>query len=197
MIETKYILGIGLISIIFSGCSSKYEVTFDSNPRGATLICNGKNWGYTPIKLYYDEEVKEYKAMNVSSCSANWVSGYSANYPKDMTIFPEGGTITTLNRPTYGEGYPMDAQFALQVEQMKAQQSQAQAAQMSAQYQQQANTNQQIQNNLNNLNNLNNNMQMQNLNNNLNNLNNNLNNSNSGGYYNGGGYYNEKSLLQR
>lgn len=187
---------LGLLSIVafiilFSGCSSKYEVTFDSNPRGATLICNGKNWGYTPVTLYYDEKVKEYLSLDVSSCSANWVSGYSANYPKDMTIFPEGGTITTLNRPRYGEGYPIDAQFALQVEQMKAQQAQADAAQQQANQQALQNMNQSIQNMNNNLQMQQHNYQMQNLNNNLNNINRNL-NKNNGGYYNGGGYYNNR-----
>ena len=54
---------LGVIGIFLSGCSSKYEVTFDSNPRGATLLCNGKNWGYTPMKLYYDEKVKEYSTL--------------------------------------------------------------------------------------------------------------------------------------
>ena len=128
MKKIKYILGLIVASLLFNGCSNKYEVTFDSNPRGATLICNGKNWGYTPKKLYYDEEVRNYSSLDVSSCSANWVSGYKATYPKDMQIFSSGGTITTLNRPTYGEGYPMDAQFALQVEQMQAQQAQASKA---------------------------------------------------------------------
>lgn len=177
-------LSLTVVGFVFSGCSNKYEVTFDSNPRGATLICNGQNWGYTPKKLYYDEKVKKYSHLDVSSCSANWVSGYSANYPKNMTIFPEGGTITTLNRPTYGEGYPMDAQFALQVEQMKAQQSQAQASYMAAQAQERANTNQRIQNNLNNLQNIQQNYQMQEFNNNLNNINNSLNRNNNSFYEN-------------
>ena len=184
MKNLKYGLGLILSGLVFSGCSSKYEVTFDSNPRGATLICNGQNWGYTPKKLYYDEKVKEYKVIDVSSCSANWISGYSANYPKDMTIFPEGGTITTLNRPTYGEGYSTDVQFALQVEQMKAQQSQAQASHMAVQAQKRANTNQEIENNLNNLQNIQQNYQMQKFNNNLNNINNSLNRDNNSFYEN-------------
>ena len=177
-------MSLTVVGFAFSGCSDKYEVTFDSNPRGATLICNGQNWGYTPKKLYYDEKVKEYKAIDVSSCSANWVSGYSANYPKNMTIFPERGTTTTLNRPTYEEGYSTDAQFALQVEQMKAQQSQAQASHMAVQAQKRANTNQEIENNLNNLQNIQQNYQMQKFNNNLNNINNSLNRDNNSFYEN-------------
>ena len=190
MKKIKYILGLIVASLLFNGCSNKYEVTFDSNPRGATLICNGKNWGYTPKKLYYDEEVRNYSSLDVSSCSANWVSGYKATYPKDMQIFSSGGTITTLNRPTYGEGYPMDAQFALQVEQMKTQQSQAAAMHRQANEKALQNMNQSIQNMNNNLQMQQQNYQMNNLNNNLENINKNLQRNNNGGYYNGGGYYN-------
>ena len=41
------------------------------------------------------------------------------------------GTVTTVNRPT-GEGYSVDAQFALQVEQMNLQQSQVSILQTTA-----------------------------------------------------------------
>ncbi|MCG3706506.1 hypothetical protein L5F43_08410 [Aliarcobacter butzleri] len=186
MKSLKYMFIAILCSFIFSGCSNKYEVTFDSNPRGATLICNGKNWGYTPKKLYYSEEVKNYSSLDVSSCSANWVSGYKATYPKDMLIFPTGGTVITLDRPTYGEGYPMDAQFALQVEQMEAQQSQAAAMHRQANEKALQNMNQNIQNMNNNLQMQEQNYQINNINNNLNNINKNLNQMNNGNskYYN-------------
>jgi len=45
---------IAIMVFILGGCSSKYVVTFDSNPKGASLVCSGKNWGPTPTKLYYD-----------------------------------------------------------------------------------------------------------------------------------------------
>ncbi len=186
MRSLKYGFCLFFTSLLFSGCSNKYEVTFDSNPRGATLICNGKNWGYTPKKLYYSEEVKNYSSLDVSSCSANWVSGYKATYPKDMLIFPTGGTVITLDRPTYGEGYPMDAQFALQVEQMEAQQSQAAAMHRQANEKALQNMNQNIQNMNNNLQMQEQNYQINNINNNLNNINKNLNQMNNGNskYYN-------------
>lgn len=128
----KYLATLLIVAIIINGCSSKYEVTFDSNPKGATLICNGTNWGYTPKKLYYDEKVKDYSYIDLSSCSANWVSGYSANYSQYVTIYPSGGTITTVNRPNNDEGYYTDAQFALQVQMLNAQQAQAAAARAAA-----------------------------------------------------------------
>lgn len=156
----KSIIKISLLGALtasfFVGCSSKpkmYEIIFDTNPRGATLVCGGENYGYTPVRLSYDPVIKQYSTVNVSNCSAIWVSGYSANYSETTKIFPEGQTVTTLNRPTNEEGYSMDAQFALQVSQLRAQQDQAFAAQMSAAAQQQANFNQSLQNVNNSLNN--------------------------------------------
>lgn len=149
----KYSLGLILSIFIFSGCSSKYQVSFDSNPKGATLICDGKNWGYTPISLYIDKEKLEGKSSLSIDCSANWISGVKKNYTSKIPLdkFLEG-VSATVERGN-GEGYSQDAQFALQVEQMKAQQAQVAS-------QQQANFNQSLQN-------FNNNMQMQQLNNNL------------------------------
>lgn len=130
----KKIIGITVASIsllILSGCSSKYPVTFDSNPQGATVVCSGKNWGYTPITLYYDKEVKKLTSLNVSSCSANWVSGARKDYGTiPVQQYPDG-VRQTLERPNV-EGYEKDAQFALQVQQMQYQRRQAEAAESAA-----------------------------------------------------------------
>lgn len=118
-------------ALLLAGCSSNYMVTFDSNPRGATLLCSGTNWGYTPINLYYDESVKKQSTINVSSCSAHWVSGATASYPSNLTIFPQGATTITLPRPNV-EGYATDANFALQVQNLQYQKRQAEAAESAA-----------------------------------------------------------------
>ena len=126
---------IAILMFVFSaGCSSKYAITYDSNPQGATLVCSGKNWGYTPKVLYYDNSIKERSTVNVSDCSANWVSGFTKSYPSNLRIFPEGGTLITLGRPS-GDGYTQDAEFALKVQNMQYQKRQAEAAESSA-YQQ-------------------------------------------------------------
>jgi len=129
----KVILSLSVL-IGLTSCASgsrQYRVTFDSTPQGASLICNGKNWGYTPITLYYDEKVKTQPSLNVSNCSANWSSGARQNYPSNLTIYPQGGTNIALPRPNVA-GYAQDANFALQVQSMKAQQKQADAAQRQA-----------------------------------------------------------------
>jgi hypothetical protein len=128
-----------ILLVILSGCSSKYPVTFDSTPQGASIICNGTNWGYTPKTLYYTPS-KNSGNLNISQCSANWVSGVSRNYSTSfsMTQFPNG-VRQTLQRPR-GDGYATDAQFALQVQNSNYQKRQAQAAEDSA-YQQRRNAN--------------------------------------------------------
>jgi len=132
MIRNTRLLIVGSLGmLILSGCSTKYPVTFDSNPKGAVVVCSGKNWGYTPKTLYYNERVKQLNSLDISSCSANWVSGYSKNYGTiPLHQFPNG-VKQTLDRP-FGDGYEKDAQFALQVQQMTYQKRQAQAAESAA-----------------------------------------------------------------
>lgn len=116
----KFIKVFCLFIVVFLyGCSSKYVVTFDSDPQGASLICSGKNWGNTPKKLYYDKSVKKRSTINVSDCSANWVSGARKSYPSYLTIYPKGGTIITVSRPR-GNGYAEDARYNLQLRQTEA-----------------------------------------------------------------------------
>lgn len=188
MRNLEYIVVLLITTFIFNGCgTNQYRVTYNSNPPGATLNCYGKNRGYTPITLNYqlDDKSKENKFFYTEPCTANWISGLSKDYDDkiDLEKFPEG-VMQTLERPR-GEGYEKDAQFGIQVQMMKSQQSQAQAAQMNAYFNQQRMNQQGFQNLNNSLNNSWNetqmqmqNMQMQNLNNNLKNLNNNLNQMN-------------------
>jgi hypothetical protein len=121
--------------LMLSGCASGYPVTFDSNPQGATLICEGTNWGYTPRTLYYSaeqtREIKQLEKVDLSACSANWISGARSNYgifsPRQ---FPNG-VMQTVQRPNV-RGLQQDAEFALKVQTMQAAQQQAAAAQRQA-----------------------------------------------------------------
>lgn len=99
----KNILIMSIIVFIYSGCSSKYPVTFDSKPQGARIVCNGTDWGYSPITLYYEEKVKESSSLNLRACSANWASGETRHYDTvDLKQFPNG-VITTLSIPSIDE----------------------------------------------------------------------------------------------
>lgn len=174
---------IGTIGIfIFSGCSrtNLYSITYNSSPEGASVICNGISKGYTPVSLEYDldtrdEDLKKTESLRTQLCSAKWISGITKNYSQtwDLKKFPNG-VMQTLQRPD-GEGYEKDAQFALQVQQMKVQQAQARAIQHAADDARWNNINQSIQN-------TNQNLQIQQLNNSI--LNRQLNNNlrNNGGW---------------
>lgn len=139
MFKKRKIILSTLLFLTTVGCSNKYAVQFDTQPQGASLVCNGKNWGYTPIILYYNEEVKEQANLDLSDCSANWLSGAKMTYGTiSIKEYPNGVT-QTAQRPNV-DGYEKDAQFALQVQRMKYQKAQAQAAQDLA-YQQMRNAN--------------------------------------------------------
>jgi hypothetical protein len=91
-------------------------------------------------KIRLNEHNKNSGTLNITQCSANWVSGIKKNYSTSfsMTQFPNG-VRQTLQRPS-GDGYATDAQFALQVQNSNYQRRQAQAAEDSA-YQQSRNAN--------------------------------------------------------
>jgi hypothetical protein len=123
--KMKNIVLVGFL-ILLSGCSSKYAVTFDSNPQGAKIICGNTDFGYTPMTLYYDD-VKEQPTLDLGRCSAYWRSGVSKKYGTvPLTKYPDG-VRQTLQRPS-ASGYSQDAEFALKVQKMKNQQRQAQEA---------------------------------------------------------------------
>ena len=129
------ILIIGSIGIILSGCGAKqYSITYNTNPTGASVICQGINKGYSPLTLYYTPDEKQWDdgQMRTISCTANWISGARKTFGTtwDLKKFPDG-VMRTLQRPS-GDGYSTDVQFALQVQNMKYQQRQAQAAEANA-----------------------------------------------------------------
>lgn len=119
-----------LISFL-SGCaSSGYEITYNTEPRGAAIICDGTNEGYSPVTLTYspDENNKKYGTMKTRPCTAIWSSGARKVFSNtwDLNKFPDG-VMQTLPRPDVA-GYAQDAEFALKVQQMKNRQAQAQSA---------------------------------------------------------------------
>ena len=153
-------------TLLLIGCASpsvfnhnQLSMTYDTNPRGATLVCNGTNYGYTPKTLYYnvDDASRERGYSNLSGCTVTWVSGASTSFQTLRADLNTTGysQIYTINRPNVAD-YAQDAQFALQVESLNYQKRQAEAAEMTAITSQQIKNNQdnaQMQQNLNNINN--------------------------------------------
>jgi hypothetical protein len=109
----------------------RYSVTFNTYPQGATLICNNKNIGYTPQKLSYLFNSNSYSS-NIESCSANWASGYSENYPTSISTNTSKTNINLLLQRPKTDDYNIDADFELKVQNMKYQKRQSEAAEANA-----------------------------------------------------------------
>lgn len=118
-----------VVAIFLSGCaSSQYAVQFDSNPQGAMLVCNGKNWGYTPETLYLPKKgLKGQSELNLSDCTATWISGAQNRYGTvPLNQYPDSVRISAP-RPA-APNLEQDMNFALKVQQFKYQQARDQAA---------------------------------------------------------------------
>ncbi|MCA6064464.1 hypothetical protein [Thalassolituus marinus] len=124
------------ITIFITGCASNsnYGITYNSEPQGAVLICNGENKGYTSKTLFYklDKDDKKRGYFRTQTCEAKWVSGVRETYSNtwDLNKFPKG-VMQTLQRPNV-PGYQQDAEFALKVREMKAAERAANAAQQNS-----------------------------------------------------------------
>ena len=131
--KSQRLLGLLLISFL-SGCASGYGITYNTEPIGATIICNGKNEGYSPVTLNYspDEDAKIRGHFTTVPCGAIWSSGVRKDFGNtwDLNKFPDG-VMQTLKRPS-GEGYSQDAEFALKIQNMKSQRRAAKAAEDAA-----------------------------------------------------------------
>lgn len=118
---------------LVSGCaSSQYSVEFDSNPQSAALTCSGRNWGHTPMTLYYPKEkLNAQSSLDLSDCTATWASGATARYGTiSLDEFPNG-VRTTAQRPNISN-LQQDMEYNLKVQQLNTQKRQARAAENSA-----------------------------------------------------------------
>jgi hypothetical protein len=135
------ILALSLFAI--SGCIS-YDytnpfanlrlITYDSSPQGASLICNGEVKGYTPTSLYYEISMKDTDDASISpeSCTAKWASGTSASYDVSPYIRNQPANQRYIAQRPDVEGYLVDAEFSLKVEQLNYAKQQAAAAKQQA-----------------------------------------------------------------
>jgi hypothetical protein len=125
---------LGLLLIFFlSGCSG-YRITYNTQPMGAAVICNGINEGYSPVRknVHLTDEIKQRGFVFTVPCRAIWSSGVTKDFGNtwDLNEFPNG-VMQTLQRPS-GEGYSQDAEFALKIQNMKSQRRAAEAAEDAA-----------------------------------------------------------------
>jgi hypothetical protein len=79
------------------------------------------------MSLYYSKkDIKDQSELNLSDCSANWVSGAQENYGVVLLNEYPVGVRITAQRP-YAPDLEQDMNFALKVQQFKYQQARDQA----------------------------------------------------------------------
>ena len=138
--------------VLFVGCSSKYVITYNTNPTGANIICEGASQGYSPVSLYYNKKSLKKHNYKTSPCKAVWISGaveyFSNDWSEAVKNFPDGVKLT-LQRPEHPD-LDKYMQFALEVaayqRAITAAEAQAKAAQQQAETQSWQSINQSLQN---------------------------------------------------
>ena len=119
---------LAITAVLVPGCASvPFAVTFDSNPQGAVLVCNGERWGYTPETFYFPkDEVSKGNGLNLDYCSAVWFSNAQTKYGNIPPDADSGGARITAQRPD-APGLEEDMNFAFKVQQIKSQQTEINA----------------------------------------------------------------------
>jgi hypothetical protein len=127
-------LGICLLVIFASGCSTTLQVTYRSEPPGAALYEGDKHMGTTPVTLNYQvtDEDKKQGHKYLRGTTVRWVSGANAGIPILTADFRNGfNQVFNFRRPDSMPGYDIDANYALQLQRNAIMMMQA-----AAQYQQ-------------------------------------------------------------
>ena len=134
----KYISILILIcfSLFSSGCATQMNVTYNSDPPGATLYEGSKLLGYCPTTLFYNitPQDRQRGYMLLQSTEVKWVSGATAKIEQLRANLSTGTNQQfTFMRPTGIEGLETDAKFGLEVQKLRVMEQQLQA-QQSANY---------------------------------------------------------------
>ncbi len=118
---------IGCVSIV----QHPLQMTYHSDPEGATLYQGGTRFGYTPVTLTYQDVSYLFRAGNcltLQPVQVRWASGAAATVT-GLKGCPAQGYWQqySILRPTDTPGADIDANFALQLERNGIQQQQADA----------------------------------------------------------------------
>ena len=123
-----------------AGCVSivqhPLQMTYHSDPEGATLYQDSTRFGYTPVTLTYQDVSYIFRAGNclaLQPVQIRWASGAAASV-SNLKACPAQGYRQqySILRPTNAPGADIDANFALQLQRNGILQQQADAADASA-----------------------------------------------------------------
>lgn len=124
-----------LLGFFMTGCANQLQMTYYSDPPGATLYAGDRNLGRAPLTFNYDISEADEKrgSMNLQGLTARWVSGASQSYGTVTSNLKIGKSqYFTLKRPSNAPGLSTDMNYALELEKLQAMQRQAQAAEDAA-----------------------------------------------------------------
>jgi hypothetical protein len=118
-----------------TGCANQLQMTYYSDPPGATLYAGDRNLGRAPLTFNYDISEADEKrgSMNLRGLTARWVSGASQSYGTVTSNLKIGKSqYFTLKRPSNAPGLSTDMNYALELEKLDVMRRQAQAAEDAA-----------------------------------------------------------------
>jgi len=125
-----------IFSIFMAGCANQLQMTYYSDPPGATLYAGDRNLGRAPLTFNYDISEADQKrgSMNLQGLTARWVSGASQSYGTVTSNLNIGKSqYFTLKRPSNAPGLTADMNYALELEKLTEMRRQS-AAQEDAAY---------------------------------------------------------------
>jgi hypothetical protein len=124
-----------LLGLFMTGCANQLQMTYYSDPPGATLYEGDRNLGRAPLRLSYNitEADEKRGSMNLRGLTARWVSGASQSYGTVTSNLNIGKSqYFTLKRPSNAPGLSTDMNYALELEKLDVMRRQAQAAEDAA-----------------------------------------------------------------
>ena len=115
--------------LALEGCATNLEVTYKSDPPGATLYTNGKSLGYAPVTLNYqvDEKDRQRGWLLLSAPTAKWLSGAEASRADGIRAELRNSLSQeyTFYRPDNFPGREQDVRFGLEVERLQVEKARA------------------------------------------------------------------------
>ncbi|MGW8159619.1 MAG: hypothetical protein ACWGKN_14150 [Desulfoprunum sp.] len=124
------------IAASITGCATQVQVTYHSDPPGASLYQGSQLMGYCPTNLSYNitPQDRQRGYLLLQGTEVKWVSGATAKIEQLRANLSTGSYQQfTFMRPTGIEGLETDAKFGLEVQKLRVMEQQVQA-QQSANY---------------------------------------------------------------
>lgn len=120
-----------LAGALTGGCVTPrvLNMTYHSDPEGATLYEGGRLWGYTPLTLTYPGGRAAFarnECLSLNPMQVRWASGVTASIT-NLQACPATGLLQqyVFVRPASAPGADIDANFAIQLQRNGVMQQQA------------------------------------------------------------------------